>query len=122
MTALDAPTTHAVHRAARDHCLAPSRTVDAPTDGARYGRMLPHLPALEENLPALETAGQTGGICDAAALLGRAGTASDDATEAAGWPFFGQIVAHHITAHRSPGRPPPPRPPLRDAPPPEPHP
>ena len=26
----------------------------------------------------------------------------DDATEAAGWPFFGQFVAHDITADRSP--------------------
>src|SRR4051812_31057926 len=93
---------HAVHRVARDHCLAPSRTVDAPIGGARYGRMFPHLAALTENLPALEEAGQTGGACDAAALLAVAGAVSDDATEAAGWPFFGQIVAHDITADRSP--------------------
>jgi hypothetical protein len=93
---------HAVHRVARDYCLAPSRTIDAPLGSARYGRMFPHLPALSENLPALETAGQTGGVCDAAAVLARAGAVSDEATEAAGWPFFGQIVAHDITADRSP--------------------
>ena len=28
----------------------------------------------------------------------------DDATVAAGWPFFGQFVAHDITADRSPLR------------------
>src|SRR3954452_1570426 len=74
---------HAVHRVARDHCLAPSRAVDAPIGGARYGRMFPHLTALTENLPALEKAGQAGGACDAAALLAVAGAVSDDATEAA---------------------------------------
>jgi hypothetical protein len=63
--------------------------------------MFPHLAALTENLPALEKAGQTGGACDAAALLAVAGAVSDDATEAAGWPFFGQIVDHDITADRS---------------------
>jgi len=102
MTTLTAPVAHAVHRVARDHCLAPSRTVDAPIGGARYGRMFPGLAALTEDLPALETAGLTGGVCDAAALLGRAGAGSDDAAEAAGWPFFGQVVAHDTTADRSP--------------------
>ena len=100
MTTLAAPT--AVHPAVRDHCLAPSRTVDAPTGGARYGRMFPDLPALAEDVPALETAGRTGGVCDAAALLAGAGAGSDDAAEAAGWPFFGQLVAHDTTADRSP--------------------
>jgi hypothetical protein len=102
VSTLTAPPRSALHRVARDHCLAPSRTVDAPTGGARYGRMFPSLPALPEDLPALESAGETGGVCDAAALLARAGAAGDDATEAAGWPFFGQIVAHDTTADRSP--------------------
>jgi hypothetical protein len=30
MSTLTAPIAHAVHRAARDHCLAPSRTADRP--------------------------------------------------------------------------------------------
>jgi hypothetical protein len=102
MSTLAAPADHAVHRVARDHCLAPSRTVDAPTGWARYGRMFPHLAPLPADLPALETAGETGGVCDAAVLLARAGAASDDAGEAAGWPFFGQFVARDITADRSP--------------------
>ncbi|WP_328472021.1 peroxidase [Actinoplanes sp. NBC_00393] len=42
----------------------------------------------------LTNAGNTGGICD--------GAFDDDATEAAGWPFFGQLIAHDITADRSP--------------------
>jgi hypothetical protein len=64
--------------------------------------MFPELAALPEDLPALEIAGGSGGPCDAAAALARAGAASDDAHEAAGWPFFGQLVAHDITADRSP--------------------
>jgi hypothetical protein len=46
-------------------------------------------------------AGETGGVCDSAAVLGGLGH-GDDATEAAGWPFFGQLIAHDITADRSP--------------------
>jgi hypothetical protein len=34
--------------------------------------------------------------------LGDLNAHADDATEAAGWPFFGQLVAHDITADRSP--------------------
>jgi len=47
-------------------------------------------------------AGDVGGICDAAAALDRAEADADDAAEAAGWPFFGQLIAHDITADRSP--------------------
>jgi hypothetical protein len=39
--------------------------------------------------------GAEGGICDGAAI-------TPDAAGAAGWPFFGQFVAHDITADRSP--------------------
>jgi len=49
----------------------------------------------------LMRAGSGGGICDAAAVLDLSGQ-GDDANEAAGWPFFGQLVAHDITADRSP--------------------
>jgi hypothetical protein len=111
-------TGHAVHRVGRDHCLAPSRTVDAPTGGARYGRIFPDLPAMVADVTALEAAGQAGGVCDAAATGEPADEAGgvydaaaamdtlsrgrDDAAGAAGWPFFGQIIAHDITADRSP--------------------
>jgi hypothetical protein len=76
-------------------CLAPDRPVDAPITplAGRYARMLPDLPPLE---------------CDDEALLalGLAAAVSDEdfveGGEAAGWPIFGQLVAHDITADRSP--------------------
>ena len=82
-----------------DHCLAPSRSVDAPVDGAasgRYERLFPTLPALEGEGDALLALGASGGICDG-------GETCEDATAtAAGWPLFGQFIAHDITADRSP--------------------
>jgi hypothetical protein len=93
---------HGTHRAARDHCLAPSRNVDAPTAGARYGRMFPDLPPLRIDPDQLVRAGEAGGVCDASAALADLARGGDDAREAAGWPFFGQLIAHDITADRSP--------------------
>jgi hypothetical protein len=82
-----------------DHCLAPSRSVDAPVeDGAsgRYGRLFPELAPLDGESQALLALGTAGGICDG-------GETCEDATEtAAGWPLFGQFIAHDITADRSP--------------------
>jgi hypothetical protein len=85
-----------IHVIGRDHCLGPGRAVDRPTGAARYGHMFPGADPLVADAQLLMRAGDTGGICDAAAGEG------DDATEAAGWPFFGQLVAHDITADRSP--------------------
>ena len=87
--------------AASDHCLSLVRAVDRPAGAARYGRMFPDLDPLGTEPELLMRAGGTGGVCDAAAVLGRLGAAGDDATEAAGWPFFGQLIAHDITADRS---------------------
>jgi hypothetical protein len=92
---------YAVYRVGRDHCLAPSRITDAPVDGARYGRMFPDLPALITDISELEAAGDEGGLCDAAAAQLPTGSA-DDAAGAAGWPLFGQLIGHDITADRSP--------------------
>jgi hypothetical protein len=81
-----------------DHCLAPSRSVDAPVDGAagRYERLFPELSALVGEGDALLALGAAGGLCDG-------GEECEDATEtAAGWPLFGQLIAHDITADRSP--------------------
>jgi Animal haem peroxidase len=85
-----------------DHCLAPSRSgdtpIDAPVDGGsgRYERLFPELPPLEGADDALLALGAAGGICDG-------GENCEDATEtAAGWPLFGQFIAHDITADRSP--------------------
>jgi Animal haem peroxidase len=80
---------------ARGHCLAPARTIDAPIEySGRYGRLFPDLPALEADNASLMKLGDIGGACD-----GESATA--DASGPAGWPFFGQFVAHDITADRS---------------------
>ncbi|NMO51653.1 peroxidase [Actinoplanes sp. TBRC 11911] len=84
--------------AARDHCLSLVRAVDRPAEAARYGRMFPDLAPLGTGADVLVRAGVSGGICDAAVAPDAGG---DDAGEAAGWPFFGQLVAHDITADRS---------------------
>ena len=75
--------------------------MDRPTGPSRYGRMFPGLDPLDTDPGLLMSAGDTGGICDSAAVLDGLGR-GDDATEAAGWPFFGQLIAHDITADRSP--------------------
>jgi hypothetical protein len=93
---------HAGYVAARDHCLSLSRAVDRPIGSARYGRMFLGLGPLGIDPRLLMRAGDTGGICDAAAVLGTLGPDGDDAAEAAGWPFFGQLIAHDLTADRSP--------------------
>jgi Animal haem peroxidase len=79
----------------RDQCLAPERA-GAPGDGGRYRRLFAELPALEADEDALHALGRPGGPCD------DSGTEPDDAKVAAGWPFFGQFIAHDITADRSP--------------------
>jgi len=82
------------------HCLAPSRArkIDAPLGSVSYARMFPHLPAFSADDAFLYALGRSGGLCDC-------GDTDDDAAslgiEAAGWPFFGQFVAHDITADRS---------------------
>ena len=82
--------------AVRDHCLAPARSVDEATAyGGRYRRLFPDLPRLAEDEAAVRALGVEGGWCDGG------DDADDDARVAAGWPFFGQYVAHDITADRS---------------------
>jgi hypothetical protein len=80
---------------ARDLCLAPERAA-GEVYGGRYRRLFESLPALDSEDEALHALGGPGGVCDDDA---------DEATEgemAAGWPFFGQFIAHDITADRSP--------------------
>jgi hypothetical protein len=79
--------------------LAPTRQVDAPIYGGRYGRLLPGLGPLVTDEVLIHALGRSGGPCDGAPLAEAGG---DDAREAAGWPFFGQFIAHDITADRSP--------------------
>jgi hypothetical protein len=89
-------TQHAA-RIARDHCLAPER-VDAPIFGGRYRRLFDDLPPLQADDRSLHALGAPGGPCDAGAGVADA----PDSRVAAVWPFFGQYVAHDITADRSP--------------------
>jgi hypothetical protein len=59
--------------------------------------MFPQLPHLTIDLALLHAIGRAGGACDSAnAARGEARTV------AAGWPVFGQFIAHDITADRSP--------------------
>ena len=82
--------------AVRDHCLAPER-VDAPVSAlGRYGRMF-DLPPLVVDDELLHRIGEAGGFCDG-------GDCEEDGRAEAGWPFFGQYVAHDLTADRSPLR------------------
>ena len=84
-------------RIARDHCLAPAR-VDAPGNSGRYRSLFPDLPALDVDEAALHALGRPGGPCD----LGIDSPDNTDGHVAAVWPFFGQFVAHDISADRSP--------------------
>ena len=79
-------------------CLAPSRSTDTPVDGAadRYERLFPDLPRIEGDEERLLGLAGPGSVCDG-------GDGCPDAVGvAAGWPFFGQLIAHDITADRSP--------------------
>jgi len=81
-------------------CLALSRAhgIDAPLVGLSYARLFPELPAFSADEAFLYALGRSGGLCD----CGDQDDAADSlGTEAAGWPFFGQYIAHDITADRS---------------------
>jgi Animal haem peroxidase len=84
----------------RTHCLSPSRVrpVDAPLGPARYARMFPELPALDTDEAFLRALGRAGGLCDCGDAADAPASLGE---EAAGWPIFGQFVAHDITADRS---------------------
>ncbi len=85
----------------RTHCLSPARAkvaIDAPLGPTAYARMFPELPSFQADEQFLHALGRAGGICD----CGDAGDSPDSlGTAAAGWPIFGQFVAHDITADRS---------------------
>ena len=88
---------HMTTTIARDHCLAPER-VDAPVSGGRYRLLFDDLPPLDVDEEALHVLGRPGGPCD----LGDDVDDRIDSHVAAVWPFFGQFIAHDITADRSP--------------------
>lgn len=85
----------------RSCCLSPARAkvaIDASLGPANYSRMFPELPSFRTDEQFLHALGRVGGVCDCGDV--------DDSPEAlgntaAGWPIFGQFVAHDITADRS---------------------
>ena len=85
----------------RSHCLSPTRAkvaIDAPLVPTAYARMFPELPSFQADEQFLHALGRAGGICD----CGDVGDSPESLGDvAAGWPIFGQFVAHDITADRS---------------------
>jgi Animal haem peroxidase len=85
----------------RTHCLSPARAnvpIDAPLGPTMYGRMFPELPSFKADEQFLHALGRAGGICD----CGDTGDSADSlGNAAAGWPIFGQFLAHDLTADRS---------------------
>jgi Animal haem peroxidase len=84
-----------------NHCLSPARArvaIDAPLGPTNYARMFPELASFQADEQFLHALGRAGGLCDC-------GTVEDSPSSlgkaAAGWPIFGQFVAHDITADRS---------------------
>lgn len=85
----------------RAHCLSPARArvaVDAPLGPASYARMFPELPSFQADEQFLHALGRAGGLCDCGDVDDSPDSLADSA---AGWPIFGQFVAHDITADRS---------------------
>ena len=85
----------------RSHCLSPARArvaVDAPLGPASYARMFPELPSFQADEQFLHALGRAGGLCDCGDIDDSPDSLADTA---AGWPIFGQFVAHDITADRS---------------------
>src|SRR5262245_29011298 len=85
----------------RTHCLAPSRVRSArhaATGPTSYGRLFPELPPLDADERTLHAIGRAGGLCDCTDVED---TPESLGEEAAGWPIFGQFIAHDITADRS---------------------
>ena len=85
----------------RNHCLSPARVraaIDAPLAAATYGRMFRELPSFEADEQFLHAMGRAGGLCDCGATDDSPASLGESA---AGWPIFGQFVAHDITADRS---------------------
>jgi Animal haem peroxidase len=90
----------AVAWSAKANCLSPARDHPA-VQGAGpsgYARMFPELPAYEPDETFLHAIGRAGGPCDGEDSTDQAASLGE---EAAGWPVFGQFVAHDITADRS---------------------
>ena len=82
-------------------CPRPTLTgvsIDASPGPASYARMFPDLVSFRCDDEFLQALGRAGGICDCGDIDDSPDSLSDTA---AGWPIFGQFVAHDITADRS---------------------
>src|SRR4051794_15194769 len=85
----------------RNHCLSPARAgvaIDASLGPTTYARMFPELPSFRADEQFLHALGRAGGVCDCGDIDDLPDSLADTA---AGWPIFGQFVAHDITADRS---------------------
>jgi hypothetical protein len=67
---------------------------------SKYGRMFPGLATPQDNEVALLALGRAGSVMDASVHVDEL-TASDNPRIPAGFTFFGQFIAHDITADRS---------------------
>ena len=72
--------------------------IDAPVGPANYARMFPALPSFQADEQFLHALGRAGGVCDCGDFDDPPESLADSS---AGWPIFGQFVAHDITADRS---------------------
>jgi hypothetical protein len=97
-------TKSSTHTPVPHHCLAPGRAATAghgaappATSPSAYQRMFPELPSLPSDEAFLHKLGTS---CEYEVSSASA-DGKDDASGAAGWAFFGQFIAHDITADRS---------------------
>ena len=84
----------------RTRCpVRPNVALDGPPiSSTTYARMFPELPSFEADEQFLHALGRSGGACDRGDIDDSPESLSDTA---AGWPIFGQFIAHDITADRS---------------------
>src|SRR6266849_10800606 len=71
------------------------------TDSGKYGRMFATLPSLAVDEEYLLKLGREGSLMDVDAAYGNRQENTDNPRIAAGFPIFGQFIAHDITADRS---------------------
>jgi hypothetical protein len=76
-----------------------ARLADLPE--GRFGRLFPELPCLNVEGDALLKYGAANGPLECRSEV-REAAGSGNPRIPAGWPFFGQFVAHDITHDRSP--------------------
>jgi len=70
-------------------------------EGGKYGKMFPGIPGPETDETLLLTLGRSGSVMDAASRPDETDASTDNPRIPAGWTFFGQFIAHDITADRS---------------------